>query len=147
MTQTRGGAIALSVILIVGVIVVEIAAASMLISYFANQEGFGTRLAIIAATSARVGVDEALRRIVRGDYASAGGSFSVSLAGNASAGVTVCKDLKTVTSACDTANGGLYEITSIGSAVTKKSKLRAYVVVDTLTGRMTIESSQYSAVE
>lgn len=143
----RGGAIALSTILIVGIIVVEIAAASLLVSYFASQEGFGARLLLGAETAARFGTNEAIRRMMQGDYSATGGTFSLSVNEKVVADVIVCKDLKTVTSACDTSNEGRYEITTLGTALTKKSKMRSYVVIDETLGKVIIESTQYGSVQ
>ncbi len=66
--------------------------------------------------------------------------------GNNSSQITVCKDLKTVSLPCDTAMTGKFEITSLGTASTKRRQVRAVLSVNSTTGEVKLESEKEIAL-
>ena len=130
--------VALPTILLIGGIIVEIAVAGVFIAYLLSQSGFGAKLSAEALAAAQAGIQEAMMKIVRDkNFSSSGYDIAV---GSRAAHIIVCKDSKTVSSACSTANPGKDEITSLGSASIKRRQLRAMVNVNSATGEVKIES-------
>ncbi len=138
---------ALPTILLIGGIIVEIGVAGAFVSYLLSQSGFGAKLSAEAFAAAQSGIDDAMLKIVRDKnfYTGPAAPYTLTV-GNRSAQVIVCKDLKTVSSACGTSNIGKDEITSLGSALTKRRQLRAIVNVDDNTGEVKVESIQEIAL-
>jgi len=141
------GVAALPTILLIGGIIVEIGIAGAFISFLLSQSGFGAKLSAEAFAAAQSGIDDAMMRIVRDKnfYTGPAAPYTLTV-GNRSAQVIICKDFKTVSSACDTINDGKDEITSLGSALTKRRQLRAIVNVDNNTGEVRVESIQEIAL-
>ena len=130
---------ALPVMIIIGGITLSIAVTGLLVTYSLSQGAFGGKLSAEATSAAQSGIDDAMIKIVRNKNFSSQTPYSVSV-GLRAATVTVCKDLKTVSSLCDTANTGKDEITSVGTALTKSHKLREIISVNSLTGEIQVES-------
>ncbi len=138
------GAATLPIILLVGGLVVEIGIAGIFIAYFLSQSGFGVKLSNEAFAASQAGIQDAIMKIVRNknlDYTTSGSPYTLNI-GNRSAQVTICKDFKTVSTSCDTANTGKDEITSLGSALTKRRKLQVIVNINSITGEVDIESER-----
>lgn len=139
--KLKSAAAAITTILIIGGIVVEIAIAALVASYFASQTGLGSKLSYSALFLAQSGVDDAFIKITRDkDWSPNPDTYSVVI-GDSTAQVTVCKDKITVTTKCDTAaSTGTYEVTSLGSSVNKQVKMKAVLYVDPTTGLVNIKS-------
>lgn len=142
-----GVAVLISVILIGG-IVVEIGIGGLFVIYFLTQSGFGIRLSSEALLAARSGIQDAMIKIVRNkdiNYATSGSPYTINI-GNRSATIAICKDSKTVSTPCDTANIGKDEIISLGIALTKRRELRAILNITTATGEVWVESLEEIAL-
>lgn len=123
--KSKGAAALSSVILISGV-VVEIALVSLLISYLSSQEGLGVRMSYAASLSARSGINDAILKIIW-DKNLGAQSYTLPV-GNFSADVVI------------TDNSDRYQIDSTGTAVNKKSKMRAVVIYSGENGFIGVES-------
>lgn len=136
------GVATLPVVILIGSLVIEIGIASAFIAYYLNQSGFGAKLSAQAFTAAKAGIEDAKIRIVRDkNFTPSPNPYTLSF-GTYSAQVTVCRDLKTVSSPCDTAMSGKFEVTALGIAFTKRRQVRAVIYVDSLTGETKLESEQ-----
>ena len=124
------GVAALPLVLMLGGLVAEITISVMLSSYLLANSQFGLGSANEAFLAARIGIQDALIKIVRDK------SFSSSLytlaVGNNSVEVTVCRDT------C--AGAGKTQILSVGKAKLRNKKLEAVAFVDSLTGEVILES-------
>lgn len=144
------GAAALLTVLMIGGIVVEIGIAFLFITYFLGQSGFGVKLSAEALAAAQAGIQDGIMKVVRDktiNYTTSGSPYTLTVSSR-SAEVTICKDLKTVSTACDTSTGmsGKHEITSLGKAFTKRRKLRAILNVNSTTTEVQVESIQEIAL-
>lgn len=135
------GIAALIVILLISGIIVEIGIAGLFIMYFVSQGGFGAELSNEAFAAAYAGTEDGILRVVRNYAFSSPSGYALSVSSR-SAVITVCRGFKTVTTACDTALPTMAktEITSLGSALSKRRELRAMLNVDQITGAVNVES-------
>lgn len=139
--KTANGIAALPTMLLLGGIIVEIAIVGAFISYLYTQGSFGARASEEALSFAQSGIQDAIIRIIRDK-----GFFSLSpgydiIIANKTANIIVCKESKSnISSDCSISNPGKSEITSLGSVLTKKRKLRAIVNVNSSTGEVKVES-------
>ncbi len=141
-------AAALLTVLMVGGIIVEIAIAFVLITYFLSQSGFGAKMSAEAMDAAHAGIEDGVMKVVRDkniNYTTSGSPYTVAVASR-SAQVTICKDTRTVVTACDTAMSGKHEITSLGMAFTKRRELQAILNVNSTNGEVNVESIQEIAL-
>ena len=119
---------AITVIMLVGFLVLEIAVIGLVISYLAGENGLGQRSLTQAYEVARSGVNDAVVRIMRDPTGfQAVTSYTITI-GSGSASVTVL----TV--------GTKKEIESIGTVLSKHVKLIATTTVDAFSGLVSIES-------
>jgi len=140
------GAAALPIVLLVGSLLVEIGIAGSFIAYYLSQSGFGVKLSAEALAMTKAGIQDAKMRIVRNkNFIPSPNPYTLTI-GNNSAQITVCKELKTVSTACDTAMAGKFEITSLGMAFTKRRQVQAILYVDSITGEMKLESEKEIAL-
>jgi len=144
------GAAALLTVLMVGGIILEIGIAFLFITYYLGQSGFGVKLSAEALAAAQAGIEDGIIKILRDktiNYTTSGSPYTLTV-GSRSADVTICKDLKTVGTACDTSTGmsGKHEITSLGKAFTKRRELRAILNVNNTTTEVQVESIQEIAL-
>ena len=129
----RSGQATLSFILLVGGIIVEIALAGLFITYFLSTSGAGERFSVRALAAAHTGIRDAQLRIVRNkDFAPGTYTFTV---GSDSASVTIAR-----TPPDPITQTYLYTITSVGTAFTRRKKLVALMVVNTVTGFAQLQS-------
>lgn len=135
----KSGVAALPVMVLIGGITMVIAVTGLLVVYTLGQGAFGAKFSAEAFSAAQSGIDDALIKIIRNKNFSSPTPYAVSV-GARTATVTVCKDFKSVSSSCDTANDGKDEITSVGSAFTKSHKIRAIISVIPLTGEIQVDS-------
>jgi hypothetical protein len=140
MFHKISGAAAISTILIIGVIVFEIAIASLVTSYFASQGELGTIVVYKASFAAQSGIEDAFLKIVRNSgFNPSPNNYDINI-GGATAHITVCVGWTTLTTACDTqAKTGIYEVTSLGSSLTKEVKVRALLYADPTTGLVNVQ--------
>lgn len=131
----KKGAAALSTVLIIGAIVAEVAVASLIASYYVNQEGLGVKLSYNATMAAEAGVNDAILRVMRDkNYGNPTANYSISI-GNASTAVSVTRVAGDSGDPADTTT-----INSTGSAADKKSKIQAVIYVNKTTGLININS-------
>lgn len=138
----QSGAATLPVILLISGIVIELAIAGIVVSALLTNTVFSSRLSAEALAAARAGAQDAIIKIIRDkNFAAPSPGYSLSIIANrTSAQIIVCRDWKTVATPCDTANLGLDEITSIGTALTRKKKIKAVVGVDPSSGKISVVS-------
>lgn len=140
------GAAALPIVLLVGSLLVEIGIAGSFIAYYLSQSGFGVKLSAEALAAAKAGIQDAKMRIVRNkNFIPSLNPYTLNI-GNNSAQITVCKEKKTVSTACDTAMDDKFEVTSLGMAFTKRRQVQAILYVDSTTGEMKLESEKEIAI-
>lgn len=132
----------LPVVLLIGGLVTEIGIAGVFMAYYLAQSGLGIKLSEEALAAARAGIQDAKIRIVRNkSFIPSSNPYTLSV-GNRSAQIMVCKELKTVSSACSDSMTGKYEITSLGSALTKRRQVQAIISINSLTGETRVESEK-----
>ncbi len=130
----------LPIVLLVGGLAVEIGIAGAFVAYFLSQSSFGIKLSGEALAAARTGIQDARIKIVRDkNFIPGYNPYTLNIGSN-SAQITVCKDLRTVSSACDTPMSGKFEITSLGTAFTKYRQVRVIIHVNDITGETRLES-------
>ncbi len=128
------GQIALSFVLLVSGVIIEIVIAGSFVTYFAGNSGLGERLQSRAATAAYSGVWDALLRISRNrDFGSSSQNYSLTT-GNDSAAISVSRVLNSG------ANVYVYTVTSLGIAGTKEKSIVATAIVDQITGQIQLQS-------
>lgn len=137
--KNNKGVVALSTILLLSGVIVEIGIAGAFIVYALNSANYAARLSSESLSAAKSGLEDAMIRLARNKDFSANPFYSLEV-GRGLAEVTVCSDLKTVVSACDTANVGYTEITSLGKTFNKRRKLQSIISVDDLTGEARLVS-------
>lgn len=141
----RQGIAALSTVLLVGGVIVEIGVVIGLIAYLVIQLTSGEKYSTQALMAAKSGISDGILKVVRNkniDYTSSGSPYSITVSSNSTVTVSICKNSKTVTTACDTATSGKDEITSLGASFNRQHKLVAILNVDSTTGYVRVESIQ-----
>ncbi len=139
----KRGLAALVMTLLIGGVVVEVAAAGLLVGYFLNESGFGASLSLEALVAARSGVEDGVLQVVRNkniDYTTSGSPYILPINSRTTATIIICKDSRTVTVACDTPQAGKHEVTATGITQSKQRKMRATLNVNSATGDVRIES-------
>ena len=124
------GIAALPIILILGGLIGEIVIAATLSSYLLINAQFGIRLSNEAFLASQAGIKDALLRVTRDKNFSS--VLYVLAVNNASADVTVCKDI------C--VGAGKDQIISIGKSQSRNRKLEAIAAIDSVTGEVRLES-------
>ncbi len=143
---TKKGAATLPAVLLIGGLVIEISIAGAFIAYFLSQSGFGIKLSAEALSAAKSGIQDAKMRVVRDkNFIPSLNPYTLTN-GNGSVQITVCKNLKTVSSPCDTAMENKFEITALGMALTKRRQVRTILFIDSLTGEVKTESENEVAI-
>lgn len=132
-------------ILLVSGIIVEIAIAGSFVAYFLSTSGYGERLSVRANAAAHSGARDAIMRISQNkEFVSntCDSPYTYSLTvGSDSAEVMICRTT-------DAENGRYaYVIESVGYAGSRQKKLGTQLLVDTVTGRVQLESIQEQAIE
>lgn len=124
-------------VLLIGGIIVEVAIAGAFVTYFLSSSGYGERLSIRAAAAAESGIRDAMVKITQNkDFLPDAGqtSYSISVSGDTN-------DTALVSASRSTASGKyLYVVESLGTAVSRQKKYRARIFVDSITGRVELES-------
>ncbi len=119
--------------LLIGGIVIEIAAAIAFLTYYFNTINLASRLGAEALETARAGVDDAIIRVVRDKgcpNASCPASYQVTTSTGRVADVDICRD------ACV---GGRTQILSAAAVLNRRRTVEALLIVDPLTGQVTID--------
>lgn len=133
--STRRGAIALSVILLISFLVLEVTVVGLLTAYFSSQQGAAQQLSLQAYAAARSGVSDAMLRLARDPLFVSPTPYSFSIDG-ASANVTVV----------DASGTQIVSISSIGQRLSYQTKLTATATVDSLSGAVFLQSMSQSTV-
>ena len=141
----RDGITALPLVILIGGIVLEITVAFALVAFFLFESGGGSRYSSEALSLSNSGIQDALMKITRNEYYFPTGqtSYSVYPPVNGQINMVVCRNYRTITSACDTSyvpSDIFYEITATGKVFGKNRTLRARVNIDSKTGSIAIES-------
>ncbi len=137
----RSGQATLSFIVLVSGIILQVAVAGSLVTYFFNASKFNERLEIRSLSAAQAGVRDAQVRIARDStYASSGSdSYSFSVGSD-----TVL--VSTVRTSDPSTNTFTYTITSLGSAVGRQKQLVGLVLVNQTTGLIEFKSLSEQAL-
>lgn len=137
----KNGQVALSFILLVSGVIIEIVIAGSLVTYFLSNSGLGERLQSRAATAAYSGLWDALVKISRNrDFGATTQNYGLSV-GSDSATLTVSRTFD---------SGGnvyVYSITSMGTAGTREKQLAATAVVNGTTGQIQLQSVADQALQ
>ena len=142
------GAATLPMVLLIGGLLAEMAIVIAFMAYFLAQSGFGVRLSDEALAAARAGIADAEMKIVRDNSFSSPSPYSLDV-GKYSAQIIVCKNSKTVSNPCGTIEGmnNKFEITSLGTALTKKRRLQVIINIDPNTNEAYVESEKEIVVQ
>lgn len=128
------GVSTLPTMLLLGGIIIEIAVAIAFLTYYFNITNFATRLSAEALATAKAGLDDGIIKLVRDkNFSSAGYTVAV---GNRSTNVEICN----VT--CPGLGADKAKVTSTATAINKKRKLEAVLTIDTVTGKVAVDSIQ-----
>lgn len=139
--KNREGVISLVATLLLGGIIIEIGLVGALLAYLLNSGNYGARLSAEALIAAKSGVDDGLLRIIRRDDNLVGAptyAYSITTSTVGGATVTLCRQ----SASCPDLSTQERQIVSVGSALSKKRKMIAVVILDATTSRMSIESLQ-----
>ncbi len=148
LKETKKGAAILLTVLLLGGIIVEIGIANVFLIFYSGQSIFGVKFSAEALAAAEAGVEDGKIKVVRDkniDYTSSNSPYAVAV-GTRSVEVSICRNSKTVVSACDTPATGKTEIIAVGTAFNRKRKLKAMLNVDSLTGKIEVESVEELAI-
>ncbi len=137
------GVATLVMVLVLGGVVVELALAGILLVTLLTNENLGIQLSIRALAAAQSGISEGLLRIVRNKDIGSPSSLISFDTGSATANVRICQGYTGGTlNECATGvqPAPIYEIISVGAALTRKRTLVAVAEVDDVTGLVTVIS-------
>lgn len=130
----KNGQIALSFVLLVSGIIIEIVIAGSFVTFFLSNSGLGERLQSRAATAAYSGIWDALVKISRNrDFASSDQSYELTL-GSDSTAVSASRTFNSG------ANAYVYTVSSLGTAGTREKKIVATAIVNQVTGQVQLQS-------
>lgn len=128
------GQIALSFVLLVSGVIIEIVIAGSFVTYFLSSSGLGERLQSRAATAAYSGLWDALVKISRNrDFGSSDQNYGLTI-GSDSATVNVSRTLNSG------AGVYVYSVTALGTAGTREKNIAATAIVDQITGQIQLQS-------
>ncbi len=131
---SKNAQIALSFVLLVSGVIIEIVIAGSFVTFFLSNSGLSERLQSRAATVAYSGVWDALVKISRNrDFGSSDQSYGLTL-GNDSAAVSVSRTFNSG------ANAYVYTVSSLGTAGTREKRIVATAIVSQVTGQMQLQS-------
>ncbi len=125
------GISALSTILLISLIILELSVAAALTSASLSNTFYGERMASEALSAARAGAEDAIIRVIRYKNCPTTGcpaSYSVTV-GSRSTDVTIADD-----------GQGHITITSTGAAFTRKKKVQVILGVNSTTGEVKLQS-------
>jgi len=139
---SRKGQATLSFILLVSGVILQIAVAGSVVTYFLSSSKFSERLSLRALAAAQAGIRDAQIRISRdNNYAASGTKTNSFTVGSDSVIVTISRT-------SDSANNAyVYTINATGSASLRKKKLVGSVAVDQTTGLLQFKSIQEQSVQ
>ena len=139
--NNKKGITAISTILLVGSLMAEIAIASLISSYLLGDEGLGLKISYQTYFTSKSGINDAILKIIR-DKNIGNGEYNLAI-DNKSARVIICKNSTAYENVptCSAPNlSGQYSILSISVILNKKSKIRAAVSVDDISGLVSTQS-------
>ncbi len=137
----KKGQIALSFVLLVSGVIVEIVIAGSFVTYFLSNSGLGERLESRAVTAAYSGLWDALARISKNrDFLPSSNPYGLTI-NNDSATIDVSRVL-------DSGAGVyVYSITSLGTAGTRERSIFGKAIVDRNTGQIQLQSVTDQALQ
>jgi uncharacterized protein (UPF0333 family) len=131
---SRNGQVALSFILLVSGVIIEVVIDGSFVTYFLSSSGLGERLQSRAASAAYSGVSDALVKISRNrDFGASTQNYGLTV-GSDSDTIGVSRTLN------DSAGVYVYTITSLGMAGTREKNIVATAVVNQTTGQIQLQS-------
>ena len=131
---SKNGQVALSFILLVSGVIIEVVIAGSFVTYFLSSSGLGERLQSRAASAAYSGVSDALVKITRNrDFGASSQNYGLTV-GSDSATVSVSRSLNS------SAGIYVYTITSLGIASTREKNMVATAIVNKTTGQIQLQS-------
>lgn len=132
MKEKNGGQVTLPFILLVGGIIVEIALAGVFTAYFLSTGNLGEKLAARASAAAHSGMEDAIGKITQNKEL---GNMSYTMdIGSEKAELEISK-------VEDAATGSYtYTIESRGIAGNRRKKLQGKIVVEKVTGKVSLQS-------
>lgn len=131
----RSGQATLSFIVLVGGIILQVAIAGSLVTYFFNASKFNERLELRSLSAAQAGIRDAQVRIARDSTYASTGSDSYSFGvGNDTVDVSVSRTPDSST------NTYTYTVTSIGNASGRQKQLIAVMITNQVTGLVEFKS-------
>lgn len=122
----------LPTVLMIGGIIMELAVAGVVVGYAFTESGSGMRLSTEALFASRAGVDDAVYKIIRGDYTVSYTVIVTGVVGTRSerkADVVIEKDPVDLGS-CNILWGCYFRVRSTGRAVFRMRKMEAVLSVD-----------------
>ncbi len=138
----RNGQATLSFILLVSGVILQIAVAGAVVTYFLSSSKFSERLSLRALAAAQAGVRDAEVRISRdNNYASTGSDIYSFPVGSDTVTVTVSRTSDIPD------NVYLYTVSSIGTALLRQKKLVGSFAVDQTTGVMSLMSLNEQSIK
>lgn len=148
--KKQNGGTALFVILILGLVVVEIASASLLASYLVGQQGIATKRTQEIEAASWSGIDDALLSIIRDkNFTPSSNPYTLTI-GQISVSVLVCRELTAATSttSCQTpALSNVYQVLSTATLIGQKSSFLGTVSFDDTTGRASLQALRRVSVQ
>ncbi|MGC9611206.1 MAG: hypothetical protein ABSE68_03260 [Minisyncoccia bacterium] len=134
MISPKNGQIALSFVLLVSGIIVEIVIAGSFVTYFLSNTGLGERLQSRATTAAYSGIWDAMVKISKNrDFSASPNPYSLVI-GNDSAVVGVSRTTD------NPSNSYVYTVSSLGVAAGREKNLVATALVNLATGQVQLKS-------
>lgn len=136
----------------IGGIIMELAIAGVVVGYAFTQSGSGMRFSTEALFTARAGVDDAIYKIIRGDYQA---SYNLTVTGTPGtqgerkAEITVEKDpidLSAKFGSCSVVWGCYFRVRSLGFAASRRRKVEAVLSVDPATREIRVSYIKEIAV-
>jgi uncharacterized protein (UPF0333 family) len=141
MTFLKNGQIALSFVLLVSGIIVEIVIAGSFVTYFLSSTGLSERLQSRATTAAYSGIWDAMVKISKNrEFTASPNPYSLIIE-NDSATV----DVSRITD--NDSNSYIYTISSLGTSVGRQKNLVATAIVNLTTGQIQLKSLMDSPIQ
>jgi hypothetical protein len=150
--KRQNGVATLPTVLMIGGIIMELAIAGVVVGYAFTESGSGMRFSSEALFVARAGVDDAIYKIIRGDYQP---SYTLTVSGTVGTAserkteVTIEKDpvdLLEDLGSCSVFWGCYFRVQSLGHVVGRRRKVESVLSVDPLTREIRIDYIKEIAV-
>jgi len=148
--KKQNGGTALFVILILGLVVVEIASASLLASYLVGQQGIATKRTQEIEAASWSGIDDALLSVIRDkNFTPSSNPYTLTI-GQITVSVLVCRELTAATSTTSCEIPTLlnaYQVLSTATLIGQKSSFLGTISFDDTTGKASLQALQRVSVQ